>query len=43
VSYFTFRIIIILMETINDVYQSPTAIYPSLFRGGGVCTDPMKG
>src|SRR6516164_5420466 len=40
VSYCTLRIIIILMEAIKDLYQTPTAIHPSLFRGFGVCTGP---
>ena len=42
-NYFTLGIIIILMEAIKDLYQTPTAIHPSLFRGLGCAPDPIFG
>ena len=41
-SYFTLRIIVILMETIKDLYQTPTAPRRPR-RVVGVCTGPKYG
>jgi len=41
VSYFTFRIIIILMETIKHLYQTPTAIRPRSMQPTRLWLDDM--